>query len=162
MKPENNKGKYEKKLSQAYQPNLCIATYKPRQTLPAGAGALLTTSNTTRISRMLHYLPKSCLIFGLLLYLLKTTANQWTPQSQAFIFLCSSCPTPGVRDTFLDHLYWIYDLATSALPPPPQKTHNAKHNKGNQSVTQTSLQQHYLVRSKPKVYFDAITPLSRK
>lgn len=84
----------------------------------SGMGALLTTSNTTGISTMLHYLLKSCLIFRLSLLLLKTTANQWTPQSQAFcVCVCSSCSTPGIRDIFLDHLYRICDLATSPCSP---------------------------------------------
>lgn len=42
-----------------------------------------------------------------------------------------------------------------------QKTHNAKHDNGNQSLTQMSLQQQYLVLSKLKVDFDEITSVSR-
>lgn len=69
LKPENNKS--TRRTYPRYTDLTCVITiYKQRQRLPAckfssGMRALQTTSNTTGISRILHYLPKSWLIFGL-------------------------------------------------------------------------------------------------
>lgn len=68
---------------------------------------------------------------------------------------------------FLEHLSQIWDL----IPSPcslhlPRKANDAKDNKENQSVPQRrKLKGVYsasLVLSKPKAWFDAITPVTRK
>lgn len=106
---------------------------------------------------MLYHPPKSCLIPGLLTSLLKTTAEQQTPLSEAFWGFCTpfepsqesgicfwnSCTTFGI---------WSPLRAPSTFPEKHIQSTTKKISQFLKGAHSNSL-----VLSKPQAWFDAIT-----
>lgn len=106
--------------------------------------------------------PKSCLIPGLLLSQLQTTAKQQTPQSEAFWGFCTPFQPPQESGICFWNICTRFGIWSPLRAP---STFPEKHTQSRTKKISQFLKGDYstsLVLGKPKAWFDAIAPPTRK